>query len=81
MVDFGKPLCADVVEGGWGDDGEADQEDIRLWVGKGAQSIVILLTSSIPQTQANWLPVYHNTGRVVVEDRGDVLAWEGICGV
>ena len=60
-------LCADVVEGRWGDNGETDQEDISLWVGEWAQSIVILLTSSIPQTQANWLPVYHNTGRVVVE--------------
>lgn len=43
-------LCSDVVEGWGADDGEAYQEDIRLGIGEWAQSIVILLSRSIPKT-------------------------------
>ena len=32
MVDFGEPLLSDVLEGGRGGHGEADEEDVGLWV-------------------------------------------------
>jgi len=37
-------LGADVGEGGGGDDGEADEENIGLRVGQRAETIVVLLT-------------------------------------
>lgn len=33
-----------------------------------------LLSSSIPQAQIHWFAIYHNTGRVVVKDSGDVFS-------
>jgi hypothetical protein len=38
-----------------------------LRVGQWAKSVVIFLSSSIPQSQANRSAVYHDTGRVVVK--------------
>jgi len=60
-------LGADVVKGRRADDRETDEEHIRLGVGERSQSVVILLSSGIPQTQANWFAIHHNTGRIVVE--------------
>lgn len=60
-------LCADVIEGGWADDGEADEEDVGLRVGEGSESVIIFLPSSIPQTEADGLPIDHHAGRVVIE--------------
>lgn len=44
-------------------------------------SLVILLTGGIPQTQRHRHPVDHDLARVVVEDGGDVLPGEGVGGV
>lgn len=60
-------LCLDVVKGWRADDGKADEENIRLGVGKRSQPVVILLSSSIPQSQAYWLPIHHDICRVVIE--------------
>ena len=60
-------LGADVVKGRRADDRETDEEHIRLGVGERSQSVVILLSSGIPQTQANWFAIHHNAGRVIVE--------------
>jgi hypothetical protein len=32
MMNFGEPLLADVLEGGWGGDAEADEENVGLGV-------------------------------------------------
>lgn len=60
-------LGANVVKGRRADDREADEEHIRLRIRERSQSIVILLSSGIPQTQANWFAIHHNTGRVIIE--------------
>ena len=60
-------LGLDVIERRRADDGKADQEDISLGVGQRSESIVILLTSSIPQTQANRSTIHHNTRSVVIK--------------
>lgn len=60
-------LGLDVVERRRADEGEADEEDVGLGVRKRAQSVVILLSSSIPETQAHGLAIDHNTRRVVIE--------------
>jgi hypothetical protein len=48
---FRKPLFSDVLKRSWRGDGEADEEDIGLGVGKWTQAIVIFLTRSIEETQ------------------------------
>lgn len=56
-----------VVERWRADNGETDQKHISLWVRERPQSIIILLSSSVPKTQADGFPIHHNTGRVVVK--------------
>lgn len=51
VVNLGEPLFPHVLKGGGGGDGEANKEDISLRVGERAQTIIILLTGSIEQTQ------------------------------
>lgn len=75
------PLGAHVLERGRVHDRVGDQENVRLRVGEGAQTIVVLLTGSIPKTQVNGLSVHHDVGAVVVKDGGNVLTREGIGGV
>lgn len=41
-------LGSDVLVTRWADEGEADQEDVRLRVGEGSKAIVILLSGGIP---------------------------------
>lgn len=60
-------LRLDVVERGRADDREADQEHVRLGVRQWSESVVILLSSGIPQTQADGLTVHHHACRIVVE--------------
>jgi hypothetical protein len=47
MVDFGKPLFADVFERGWGCDAEAYEKNIGLRIGKRSQTIIIFLSRGI----------------------------------
>jgi hypothetical protein len=42
-----EPLFSDVLEGGRRGDGEANEEDVGLWVGKRSQAIVVFLTGGI----------------------------------
>jgi len=62
VVNLGEPLCANVVKRRRRNDGEADQEDISLGVRERTQSIIILLSCGIPQTQADRLAINHHTG-------------------
>ena len=50
-------------------------------VAERAQTVVVLLTGGVPESQADGLVVDHDTRRVVVEDGRDVLAREGVGGV
>lgn len=63
----GAHLGLDVVERGRADNREADEEHVGLRVRERAKTIVILLTSSIPETQADGLAINHDIGRVVIE--------------
>ena len=51
VVDFREPFLPNVFKGRRGSHGEADQKDIGLGVRQWAQSIIILLTGSIEQSQ------------------------------
>jgi len=50
VQDFGDPLLLNIVERIGRVDGETDEDDMRVWVGEGSESIVILLASRIPQS-------------------------------
>lgn len=74
-------LGLDVVETRRRNNAEANEEHVGLRVAERAQAVVILLTGSIPKSQADRLVVHHDASRVVVEDGRDVFAWECIGGV
>ena len=67
MLNLGEPFGFDVVEGGRADDREADEEDVRLWIGEGSKSVIIFLPGRIPQAEADGFSINHHTRRVIVE--------------
>lgn len=81
VVNLGVPLGLDVVKRRRADDGEADEEDVGLGVRQRPQPVVIFLSRSVPESQADGLAIDHDTRRVVVEDCRDVLAGKGVGGV
>jgi hypothetical protein len=60
-------LILDVLERGRTDKGETDEEYIGLRVGQWAETIIILLSGSIPKTEVDGLSIDHDIGRVVIE--------------
>ena len=67
-------LFTDVLERGRRDDGEADEEHVGLRVAQRSQSIVVLLTGRVEQTECVRLAADHHGHRIVVEHRRDVFA-------
>ena len=65
-------LLLDVVERVGGVDGEANQDNVRIWVREWSETIIILLTGSIPKGQLNVLAIDLDVGNVVLENSGDV---------
>jgi hypothetical protein len=58
-----KYLGQDIVKGRWVHDGEADKEDIGLRVRQRAETVVIFLSSSVPQVQPDARVVFGHDGR------------------
>jgi len=81
VIDFREPLGSNVVKGWRADDREANEEDIGLGVRQRTKSIIILLSSSIPKAERDWLAINHHTRGVVVKYSWYVFPWEGICGI
>jgi len=81
VTDLGEPLLLAVIKRGWCHDGVAEQEAIGLRIRKRSQTIVLLLTGSIPKTKVVALAFEHYVAAVVIEHSGDVLDGEGISGV
>jgi len=81
VLNFGHPFRANVFERSGRDDRETDEEDVGLRIGEGSESIVIFLSSSIPETKIDRFVIDHDVRRVVVEHRGDVFARESVRGV
>lgn len=52
--------------------GEADQDDVRVGVTEGSESVVILLSGGIPQRQLDVLAINLDVGDIVLKDSGDV---------
>eukprot|EP00968_Pinguiococcus_pyrenoidosus_P001017 scaffold48_cov311-Pinguiococcus_pyrenoidosus.AAC.212 len=78
---LGQPLGAHVLKRRGRDDGEADEEHVRLGIGERPEAIVVLLPRCVPQAQVDGLAVHHDVGAVVVEHRGNVFSGEGVGGV
>lgn len=74
-------LLLDVLEGSRTDYRVADEEDVRLRVGQGPESVVILLTRGVEQAQRVGLSPDHDRDGVVVKDCGYVLAREAVSGI
>jgi len=49
VANFWDPLFADVLEGGGRSNGEAHKEDVSLWVGERAESVIVFLTGGIEE--------------------------------
>lgn len=62
-------------------DGEAYNEHIGLRIRQGAQAVIFLLTSSVPQVKANRSAIHRHLSTVIVKYCGDILFWKGIGGV
>ena len=69
--DLRVPLLLDVVEGDGADDGEAGEKDIRLRVGEGAESVVVLLPGRVPQVEADELAVDARVFGIVIKPARD----------
>jgi hypothetical protein len=62
-----KYLGQDVVKRRRADNGKANKEDISLRIRQRPETVVIFLSSSVPQSQAYGLVVDHDICRVIVE--------------
>ncbi|KAI3481258.1 hypothetical protein L1887_56474 [Cichorium endivia] len=81
VVHLGEPLLLDVLERRWRGDREAHQEHVRLRVRQRSQSVVVLLTRGIEESQRVRVLADHHRHGVVVEHRGHVLGRELVGGV
>jgi len=80
VKNLGNPLLLDVLEGVGRVDREANQDDVRVRVREGTETIVILLAGSIPKGQLDVLAINLDVGDVVLEDGRDVNLRESALG-
>merc|ERR1719356_993541 len=81
VLNLRHPLRSHVFKRGLGDDREAHEKDISLWVRQRSQAIVIFLPGRIPESEVDGLSVDHDISAVVIENGGNVLSGERVCGV
>lgn len=72
MLDLRDPFVAYAVQSDPIDETEADQEDICVGVAQGSETIIVLLTSCVPEAKIDRLVVKEDVAGVGVEDGGDV---------
>lgn len=80
MHDLRDPLLKNVVQRVRRVDSEANQDDVRVGVGEGSETVIIFLSSRIPQGQLDVLVVDLDIGDVVLEDGRDVDLRESALG-
>lgn len=71
-------LLLDVVERVGRIDREADQDNVRIGVGKRTQAVIILLAGRIPKGELYMLTVNLDVGNVVFENSWDVNLKGGV---
>ena len=67
MLDLRNPLLLHVLIAGGGDHTEADEEDIGLGVGEWSESVVVLLTRGVEESQCVGFPSDHHCHCIVVK--------------
>lgn len=77
LVMAGTYLGLYIVERRRADNGEANEKNVCLGVREWSQPVVIFLSSSIPQSQADGLAINHYICGVVVEAGDDVSSGAG----
>lgn len=65
-------LLLDIVKRIGRVDSKADQDNVRIGVRQGTETIVVFLASRIPKGQLDVLAIDLNVGDVVLENSGDV---------
>ena len=60
-------LCSDIFIRARTDEGKADEKHVGLGVGEGSQTIVIILTGRIPETQVDGLSIDHHISRIIIK--------------
>ena len=68
MLDLRNPLLLHVLIAGGGDHTEADEEDIGLGVGEWSESVVVLLTRGVEESQCVGFPSDHHCHCIVVKN-------------
>ena len=76
MNDHRTHLLLYVIEGVWGVDGETDENNVRIRVGEGTKTVIVLLPCGIPEGEFNVLSVDVYISHVVLEDGRNVNFWE-----
>jgi hypothetical protein len=66
-----------VVEGIGRIDGEADEDNVRIWVRERSESIVIFLSGGIPQRQLDSFTIYYDIGDAVTDNYTQSVSREG----
>lgn len=68
-------LVHDVFERIGAVDGEADEDDVGLWVGQWPQSVVLLLSSRVPERQLDHLACgwVRSVGDVILKHGGHIF--------
>ena len=51
MFYFGTPFGGNIFKGRWADYGETDEEHVCLRIGERSETIVVLLTCSVPEAE------------------------------
>lgn len=71
-------LVHNIVEGVWAIDGKTDEKKVGLWVAQRTETVVLLLTSGIPECQLNLLSsaLVDWVCNVVLEDGWNVFLTE-----
>jgi len=72
VEDLGNPLLLDVLKGIRGVDRETNKDDVGIRVRERAETIVVFLTSSIPQREFNVFTIDLYIGDVVLENSRDI---------
>jgi len=72
VQDLSNPLLLNVIKRVRCVDGEADQDDMRIGVRQGTETVIIFLTSGIPQGELDVLSLHFDIRNVVLEDSRNV---------
>jgi len=72
MHDLRDPLLLNVVQRVGGVDGEADQDDMGVGIAERAETVIVFLSSRIPQGKLDVLPIDLDIGHIILEHSGNV---------